>query len=110
MNERPAKFEPYVERDGAGRVTFANRLLTSGGRFRMAMPVRRRRHKTLVRSLYSVVVVRSILQSSRIAAARRWLPCNPLLVHLMRVEDARLVRRPYARAEPGHPASSGNER
>jgi hypothetical protein len=38
-------------------------------------------------------MTRQIERMARIAAARKWIPINPLLAHAMQVEDALRVRR-----------------
>lgn len=49
---------------------------------------RHRRHGRRWRSFHDELVDRAILREARIMATLRWLPCNPLLVHAMRAEDA----------------------
>lgn len=85
-NDNGAWFEPYVARDTIGRVTFANRLISHG-----YFPRVRRRSlvKRIQWSRSGVVAVRGIELASRVAEARRWIPLNPLLAHLMRAEDAK---------------------
>ncbi len=98
-----AEFEEFVRRDHLGRVQFANDMRphhNSGEvlkRFRQRVwPVfaraprtpERRRSRDMMASPCGQKVNRSIVKSSDVSAARRWLPCNPLFAHVMRVEDA----------------------
>jgi hypothetical protein len=91
-----ADFDPFVWTDHTGQTTFANRM-SGGHRFLdRAWPVfrripRRPSRRFIMRSPCDERVNRSILKSSRVVAARRWMPMNPLSAHQMRVEDA-LVR------------------
>ena len=90
-----ATFEPFVRRDPNG-VRFANRM--RGRRWpvfrREARGFHYRRGGYVQGGPCHQKIVRSILKSSRVCAARRWLPCNPLEVHAMRVEDAWRRREP----------------
>ena len=91
-----ADFEPFVWTDHTGRTRFANRM-SGGNRFLdRTWPVfrrvpRRTYRRPVVSSPCGQKVNQSILKSSQVTAARRWIPMNPLAVHQMRVEDA-LVR------------------
>jgi hypothetical protein len=91
-----ADFEPFVWTDHTGRTRFANRM-SGGNRFLdRTWPVfrrvpRRTYRRPVVSSPCEQKVNQSILKSSQVTAARRWIPMNPLAVHQMRVEDA-LVR------------------
>lgn len=86
-----ARFEPYVERDAQGCVHFANRLIPVRLALLRPGPVRRRRRSDWpARSLHARQVKAAVLRASRLADARGWLPCNPMLAHQMRVEDARM--------------------
>jgi len=96
-----ATFEPYVTRDSDGRVRFENRWHAQGS-FRercwpVLQPVRRtfrdRERRRFFPSALGEKASRSITRASRVAAALRWLPCNPLFAHVMRVEDARYSAR-----------------
>jgi hypothetical protein len=91
-----ADFDPFVQWDAAGRSQFANSL-PSHGRFRDRVwpvfrrprrRVRRRRPRDVMDTPCGEKVSRSIVKSSRVASARRWIPMNPLAAHQMKVEDA----------------------
>jgi hypothetical protein len=88
-----ADFEQFVWRDQNG-VRFANRMRMDG-RFRdrhwpAFQRARRmfRRRRPWMNTSCGEKVSRSIERSARIAAARRWVPANPLDAYRMRVEDA----------------------
>ena len=81
-----AYFGPYIEYGADGQAFFANRLGTGSSPHR---PVRRRRRKQLKRSWRGARLSAAIAKASRVAAARRWIPLNPLLAHLMQTEDAK---------------------
>jgi hypothetical protein len=88
-----AYFDPYVWRNHTGQIRFENRLPNTG-RFRdrcwpVFQRVPRKRWRKLPPYGPAIRVSRAIARASKIAAARRWLPCNPLFVHVMTVEDAR---------------------
>jgi hypothetical protein len=95
-----AEFEEFVWRDHLGRVQFANNMRphhNSGEvlkRFRQRVwPVFARTRRSFgprlpLGSPCGQKVTRSIIKSSNVSAARRWLPCNPLFAHAMQVEDA----------------------
>ena len=92
-------FEEFVwHRDGRAR--FANELRSIRRIFCVFHPVRQVRRKlrksdTWHRShgrWHHARAERGLHRMCDLAAARRWLPCNPLFVHLMRVEDARMGR------------------
>ena len=91
-----AEFDEFVWRDQRGFVQFANRMQTGGRFFDRHWPVFKRSRRGFDngwRVLNKTTVCgqkvnRSIMTSSRIAAARRWIPINPLDAHAMRVEDA----------------------
>lgn len=94
-----AEFEAFVWRDG-DVVRFANRMRSDGKFLDRVWPVFRREKRRFRRlrpryggSLCSRQVSRSILKSSKTAASRRWIPGNPLLTHLMKIEDAWAYRR-----------------
>ena len=94
-----ARFEPFVERDDNGQVTFRNRMRTGGTFLDRCWPVfrgvpRRHRRTHTVPSAKHMRLSRAIVRASNIAAARRWLPENPLFVHVMNVEDAMRGRAP----------------
>jgi hypothetical protein len=100
MELEKAKFEPFVWRDHTGHVRFANADLRTDGRFRERVwPVLARNPRSVDRRRPSDAgpcwqkVNRSIIKSSNVSAVRRWLPCNPLYAHVMRVEDAWAYRR-----------------
>ncbi len=82
-----ASFEPYAERVPGGGVAHANQLLGRAwppyrpARHTVPAPVRKPSWRTQR-------VLTGIQHGACLAAAYRWLPCNPLLVHLMRTEDA----------------------
>ena len=88
-----AWFEPFVDRDSKGRLIFQNRMRT-GGTFLdrcwpVFRPVRRRQRRThFGPSARHMLWSRAIVRASNIAAARRWIPENPLFAHVMLVEDA----------------------
>ena len=87
-----AEFDSYVTHLN-GEVRFANQERTGNRHRDRVYPVlsRSKRHRQRREPLYGVCVEkvsRSIERASYIAAARRWLPCNPLTAHAMRVEDA----------------------
>ncbi len=91
-----AEFDAFVWHDQAG-VRFANRMPRGDGRFRerhwpVFQPTRRRvgrrRPCDVMATPCGQKVNRSIVKAARISAARRWLPCNPLDAHAMKVEDA----------------------
>lgn len=89
-----AVFEPFMEGEPGAR-TYANRLSTGPFRQRDAKPFfqKRRRHWTKLKTtIYGNRINTGITRASRLMAARKWIPCNPLLVHLMAMEDARLCR------------------
>lgn len=94
-----ATFEPFVERDQDGAVRFANRAARSGAPFlQRHWPVfslvkrsRRKRHRPTHH--HARRSSDRITASSTLCEARRWLPCNPLDAHAMKIEDARLARR-----------------
>jgi hypothetical protein len=83
-----ADFDPFVWWDAGGRARFANRL--RGKPWPVFRRVKRRRRKIFRSDTGHCwqMVNRSIIKSSDVAAARRWIPMNPLLAHQMRVEDA----------------------
>jgi hypothetical protein len=95
-----AEFEEFVSRDQAG-VRFANRMRADGRFLDRHWPVfrrtprrtERRRPRDAMASPCGQKVNRSIVKSSNVSATRRWLPCNPLFAHAMRVEDAWRERR-----------------
>jgi hypothetical protein len=96
-----AEFEEFVWHDQAG-VRFANRM-RADGRFldrhwpvfrRTLRRVERRRPSDVMSTPCGQKVNRSIVKSSQVSAARRWLPCNPLFAHAMQVEDAWRERLP----------------
>ncbi len=94
MNSYPgARFVPFVTRDASGRARFANRL-PAGPVPSWHEPRRHRGRRKLPTHWRHVRVVAGIEREARIAAARRWLPDNPLLVRLMWSEDR---RRPAGR-------------
>jgi hypothetical protein len=95
-----AEFEEFVRHDQTG-VRFANRMRT-GGRFvdrvwpvfwRTRRRAERRRPSDIMATPCWQKVNRSTIKSSQVCTARRWLPCNPLFAHAMRVEDAWAYRR-----------------
>jgi hypothetical protein len=87
-------FEPFVTRDPDGRAKFANRWTFAAKPFRERVwPVFRRSRLAKRRKRPSIgfrheLFNADITRDARLAAARRWLPDNPLSVHAMRVEDA----------------------
>jgi hypothetical protein len=89
-----AEFEEFVWHDQAG-VRFANRMRADGRFLDRHWPVFRRTRRRVERRRPSDVMAtpcgqkvnRSIVKSSQVSAARRWLPCNPLSAHAMQVED-----------------------
>lgn len=90
-----ATFDEFVMRYG-GVVQFGNRL-KQGGRFRdrcwpVLAPTKRRRRAKLRSHMSFMRKSRQIKRSADIAAAKRWLCCNPLFVHVMFVEDTRRER------------------
>ena len=93
-----AEFEEFVWHDQAS-VRFANRMRGDGTFLDRHWPVFRRtrlralRRRPCMKTPCGEKVNRSILRSSQISAARRWLPCNPLLAHAMQVEDRVRWRR-----------------
>jgi hypothetical protein len=93
MNSRPgfhlerAEFEPFVE-CRAGRVLFANAMPDPAWPVFRRTPRRFRRRKPHGLSPRGQKVSRSIEKAGRVVEARRWMPLNPLLAHVMRVEDA----------------------
>jgi hypothetical protein len=104
MQLEKAGFEPFGRRDHTGRVHFENAMpwtYAGRGRFRQChWPVFARERRTFDRRLPRYFgspcgrkMDRSIIKSSNVSAARRWLPCNPLFAHVMRVEDAWAYRR-----------------
>jgi hypothetical protein len=91
-------FEPFVERRD-GIVYFANRML---GRHMPGFPgstAKRRRWKKRRRTFRQHRMNIEIDRASDLAAARRWLPGNPLGTYAMRAEDAVIARRRGQRAE-----------
>lgn len=88
-----ADFDPFVWTDHTGQTRFANQM-SGGHRFLdRAWPVFRRvprcpSRRLIMSSPCGEKVNRSILKSSRVAAARRCIPMNPLEAYQMRVEDA----------------------
>jgi hypothetical protein len=93
-----ALFEPFVEPDRDGPRRFANRLSDAKSfRDRTARPFFqpriRRCRKQPIASIRVHRVSKGIERAAHLAAVRKWLPCHPLLVHLMAVEDAILPRR-----------------
>jgi hypothetical protein len=98
-----AEFEEFVWRDHTGRVQFANDMRPPDGkerRFRdrvwpvfacVRRRVDRRRPSDVMRTPCGQKVNRSIIKSSDVCAARRWLPCSPLFAHAMRVGRERLA-------------------
>jgi hypothetical protein len=103
-----AEFEEFVRRDHLGRVQFANDMRPHRNsdevlkRFRQRVwPVFAPTRRTVLPATQKEIegspcfqkVNRSIIKSSNVSAARRWLPCNPLFAHVMRVEDAWRERR-----------------
>ena len=93
MHPAAAWFEPYVDHEAGADRRFANRLTRSNGpmpwRYLNPRHVKRRCFRPdRPYSPHSARTIAAIVRSSKIAAARRWLPCNPLLAHLMRTEDA----------------------
>jgi len=85
-----ATFDPFTE---GGR--FASGFLAP--EYRLRALARPRRRAARIRRPVSAAgerTTRAIKKASRVAAARRWLPCNALLVHAMRAEDAIRRRRP----------------
>ncbi len=95
-----AAFGPFTWRDGTGRVRFANADVLTDGRFRdrvwpvfQRAPRKPEQRRPMDAGPCWQKVNRSIIRSSNVGAARRWIPCNPLFAHVMRVEDAMLARR-----------------
>jgi hypothetical protein len=87
-----AAFEEYVVREPDGSADFANRM----GRPLPGFPggtIKRRRSKRRHLPHRMRRIADQIRRASIIAAARKWLPANPLLVHIMAAEDALLARR-----------------
>jgi len=108
MRLAKAEFEEFIWRDHLGRVQSANDMRShrnSGeilNRFRQRVwpvfartrrAVERHRPRDKMATPCWQKVNRSIIKSSNVSAARRWLPCNPLFAHVMRVEDAWRERR-----------------
>lgn len=97
-----ARFEPYLYRFDDGRISYANAM--TGWR---SNPFRFHRKTWPVRRFYSVrahLASASITRMSKVCAARRWIPENPLFVHLMAVQDAFLVRKGQKKGEGIYPA------
>jgi hypothetical protein len=92
-------FEEFV-RHRDGRARFANELRSTRPIFCVFHPVRQVRRKLRKSDAWHrshgpwhhVRSERGLERMCDLAAARRWMPCNPLFVHLMRVEDARMGR------------------
>jgi hypothetical protein len=84
-----AQFEPFVE---GGK--FANLFRAPRCRVRVLAPPRRKRSRIAAPlGAAHARAVNAIERAARVAAARRWLPLNPLLAHAMRAEDAIWSRR-----------------
>jgi hypothetical protein len=93
-----AAFEPYIERVD-GRTLFANRLQPGAALHGGHRPGKLLQSKRADgRSWRSARVSDAITRASDLAAARKWLPCNALLVHVMACEDARAAARRGARS------------
>lgn len=95
VQAEPARFEPFIQYDDHGRTRFANRLIPVP--LPLLRPERRQCRRKLgwrARSLHVWRITTMIEQAARVTGARRWLTCNPMTAHLMRVED---VRTPRAR-------------
>ena len=92
-------FEEFVWQPD-GRARFANGLRSTRPRFCVFHPVRPVRSKLRMSDAWQrshgrwhhARMDRGLTRICDLAAARRWIPCNPLFVHLMRVEDARMGR------------------
>jgi hypothetical protein len=88
------RFDPFITRGPDGRAKFANRWTFADKPFRERVwPVFRRTRIARWRKRPSIgfrheLFNADIERDARLAAARRWLPDNPLSVHAMRVEDA----------------------
>jgi hypothetical protein len=96
-----ATFDEFVMRY-SGAVHFGNRL-TQSGRFRdrcwpVLAPTKKRRQAKLRFHMKFMRQSKQIERSADIAAAKRWLCCNPLFVHVMFVEDTRRERMRRRRA------------
>ena len=90
-------FEPFVEHRN-GIATFANRMHGHGVRGFPGSMVKRRRWKRLHYSWRHQRTVDEIDAASDLAAARRWLPDNPLATFAMRAEDTVIARRRSGRS------------
>jgi hypothetical protein len=89
-----AFFEPYA--DGPPGVRrFANRRYSTAGRprFNPFFVKRRRRCAKLKSSLYAIKTTAGIDRAANIAAARKWIPLDPLTRHLLLMDDAMRERR-----------------
>ena len=97
-----ATFDEFVWRDDRG-VHFANRHFNQSGRFFdrhwpvFRQPRRGRDRPRLKFTARYEKQSKQIRRSSDIAAAKRWLCCNPLDVHAMFVEDTIRERKGWRR-------------
>ncbi len=103
MTLERASLDEFIRRNAAGRAHFADHKLGKGRYCERHWPVfqRPKRHirpRLLAASLCSERMSRSIVFSAWLSEARRWLPCNPLDAHAMRVEDAAMSRLSKRRA------------
>lgn len=86
-----AYFEPYVVCREDGRATFGNRLFRQPGRQRWRNPRHvkyTRVHKRWFPSFGDARINNLIMNACRLVEPRHLMPVNPMLAHLMRVEDA----------------------
>lgn len=83
-----AAFQPFVERGPDSWVTYGNRILGHSWPAHMGDWRRRRARRARPMFWRHRRMRAAIVRASNLIAARYWLPLNPLLVHLMRNEDA----------------------
>lgn len=90
-----AEFGEYVVKNPGRPAHFANRMRGGPLRPSVLQPMRRkRRKKHPPRGARLAMKIKRMDRAAKIAAARRWIPLNPLLAHAMWVEDMRMLRAP----------------
>ena len=80
-----ATFDPFIWRDGAGRVRFYGQRSTTGRHRERVWPAltryKRRRRRSVWSSPQHARTNRSIEAAALLTVLRRWRPCNRLEAH-----------------------------